>query len=1069
MKGNKLMIILIILSILTISCATVSAADVNDTIISDVESDSTNLGVGDSENVDDVSISNLGSDSTNLGAEDSENVDIVQAAETEVSSSRDTADGDSYVLGDSRPVSSNVSDISMYEADANYSENHYFTINLTDTERNFLSHFREVSSGYYFHHNQHPANIYWTAVEEDEMYMIFYMDEDDYKNMHAFLEFNGQRHYADLYIANMPGYNKIGVARFTGINGTTGDAYFETNRNHGPPVKIDGIQILNQTNTTLYVNDKFEDTIYVGEDATLKAIVNLLNYVDVPVTEGIVSYFLVSINGTPLINNISNLPNEEPIGFSVPGGTILIEQYPIGDYEFIAWYHDDTQTHNFESHSNRVILHVIGAPEVDLEVNKTVNVTAAVTQGDYVNFTIEVTNNGPKTATNIVVNDKLPNGLAFVSFDASVGTYDEDSGDWTIPELEKDAIATLNIIAHVTGVGTLTNTATVTSCRENDTNSSNNVSSVEVTSNPAVDKVSIGVIKDVMEDKDSIYYGQEITYIINVTNHGPNATDGVVINDKLPEGLEFVSYNASVGTYDKDSGNWTIGSLGVNQTVSLKIIVTINSLDPINNTAKLINHSGEDVSTVDDEDSVIVTAKPLVDLMIIKELIKVNGEELIPDVRSGVSIHYGDEVTFLITVINWGPCNATDVIVTDKLPEGLEFVSYNASVGEYYPNSGIWIIGNLNNGTDATLEIVANVTKFGETITNIANVTSNEKDNFTDNNNDTVEIDPYEITDLAITIEAPGSVLYGETFEFIINVTNNGPCNATEVIAILELPAEFEYISSRELLGNTSGFNQSTGDWAIGELNVGDTVQLAILVKANELGKFNITAYVEGAEDETTLDNNFDKAEVEVKPYADLSLEKSVDKTEITVGNTVTYTFKVTNNGPFNATGVKVTDSDITKHTFVSASSGDYDSSTGLWNVGELANGESKTLTVTVRISEVGEFANNAVVSSDQYDNNTSNNNASSNNVTVTAVPNEEVPDEDVPNEEVPDEEVPDEEGSGEEDSDGDIPDESDDLATEDSTTKEMETSVLPKTGNPLLVLLLALIVLTGAMFGRKE
>ena len=173
------------------------------------------------------------------------------------------------------------------------------------------------------------------------------------------------------------------------------------------------------------------------------------------------------------------------------------------------------------------------------------------------------------------------------------------------------------------------------------------------------------------------------------------------------------------------------------------------------------------------------------------------------------------------------------------------------------------------------------------------------------------------------------------------------------------------------------------------------------------------------------------------------------------------WSIKVTNNGPNDATGVEVNDSDITQHEFVSASSKDYNSSTGVWKVGDLANGESKELTVTVRINDAGEFSNAVTVSGDQHDNDTSNNNASSDNVTVSEPPVDPEESDDSDDSDGP------EESDDSEESDG--PEESDEGDEQNEPEKGISVAALPKAGNPLLVLLLSLMILTGAMFERKE
>ena len=53
---------------------------------------------------------------------------------------------------------------------------------------------------------------------------------------------------------------------------------------------------------------------------------------------------------------------------------------------------------------------VVAEPVVDLSIVKTVDIMTPY-YGDAVTYTITVTNNGPNTATNVVVTDTVPSGM----------------------------------------------------------------------------------------------------------------------------------------------------------------------------------------------------------------------------------------------------------------------------------------------------------------------------------------------------------------------------------------------------------------------------------------------------------------------------------------------------------------------------------------------------------------------------------------------------------------------------------------------------------------------------------
>jgi uncharacterized repeat protein (TIGR01451 family) len=116
-----------------------------------------------------------------------------------------------------------------------------------------------------------------------------------------------------------------------------------------------------------------------------------------------------------------------------------------------------------------------------------------------------------------------------------------------------------------------------------------------------------------------------------------------------------------------------------------------------------------------------------------------------------------------------------------------------------------------------------------------------------------------------------------------------------------------------------------------------------------------------------------------------LMVTKSVNNPTPSIGQIVTFTVTLTNNGPNTATTVRVTDVLPAGLTFVSAmpSQGTYDSATGNWEVGTVSVGAAQTLQIRATVMSAGAFTNTATVShSDQFDPDTGNNSRSA---TVTA------------------------------------------------------------------------------------
>jgi uncharacterized repeat protein (TIGR01451 family) len=99
------------------------------------------------------------------------------------------------------------------------------------------------------------------------------------------------------------------------------------------------------------------------------------------------------------------------------------------------------------------------------------------------------------------------------------------------------------------------------------------------------------------------------------------------------------------------------------------------------------------------------------------------------------------------------------------------------------------------------------------------------------------------------------------------------------------------------------------------------------------------------------LGNNTASA-TETPQRADLALTKTVTDATPNVGDTISFSVTLSNNGPDAATNVQVTDLLPAGLTFVSAtpSQGAYNSASGVWTVGTVTAGTPQTLLVQATV-----------------------------------------------------------------------------------------------------------------------
>ncbi|MBC7117634.1 MAG: DUF11 domain-containing protein [Methanobacteriaceae archaeon] len=239
-----------------------------------------------------------------------------------------------------------------------------------------------------------------------------------------------------------------------------------------------------------------------------------------------------------------------------------------------------------------------------------------------------------------------------------------------------------------------------------------------------VPSADLGITKTV--NSTAPRYGDTIKFTLNATNIGPNTAESVVVVDVLPTGLTYLS-STPTGVWDATARTvtWNLGTMAAGSSQTLEIIAQVATTNAILINTATITGTVYDPYTANNTANATVTVAPEADLRIIK-------------VVNQTVVNYLDTVKFTLTVANLGPDTATNVVVTDVLPAGLEFVSSTASQGTY--TNGVWTIGNLANGATATLDIIARVMISDGSITNVATVTSDIYDPNPSNNRDSVTI-----------------------------------------------------------------------------------------------------------------------------------------------------------------------------------------------------------------------------------------------------------------------------------------------------------------------------------------
>lgn len=534
-----------------------------------------------------------------------------------------------------------------------------------------------------------------------------------------------------------------------------------------------------------------------------------------------------------------------------------------------------------------------------LEVTKTPD-GGAVTAGTTGTYTVRVRNTSTDApAREVVVTDTLGKDQTYTAgaatatpptgFTEASSSRDATSGvtttEWRIASIPAggsvDVTVPVAVAASAPAGTALTNGASVVS-REVTTPVTDDGSLT-----PDV-RADVGIAKTASSPRATA--GGEVTYTLKVTNHGPSDGAGVAVADDLPAELTAVSATGCTVTDGKQI-RCAVGVLaaGASKEITVTAKVATGATGTIRNVAT-VSQTTPGNDPANDEASADVALDADADVAVTKTVDR-------------AQVPQGQDVRYTITVENKGVSDATDVVLEDPVPAGLQVVGTPAGC-DVTGNAVRCELGTMVPGAKRTIEVVARAVDVGVT-TNVATATTPTAQTDTTNDRDDAEVTVLPVADLSVEKTAPAEVAADGTLDYRLTVRNAGPSDATGVTVTDTLPAGLDVVALPA--GCTAA--GTTVSCAIGDLATGDERVLELRTHVPyALAGTTITnvASVRGDQLDTTPGNDGDDATTTVGPAADLSIQKAAGGA--VAGGDATWTITVRNAGPTTATGVTVRD-----------------------------------------------------------------------------------------------------------------------------------------------------------------
>lgn len=527
----------------------------------------------------------------------------------------------------------------------------------------------------------------------------------------------------------------------------------------------------------------------------------------------------------------------------------------------------------------------------DISVVKTADATAV--PGGAFGYTLTVANGGPSVARGVTAADTLPAGFTLGATPAGC-TLAGSTLSCAVGDLAVGQSVQIRIEGALaaTATGTLTNTATVTSPTP-DPDPSDNTSTVDKPLTPSAD-----IVVTKTTSTPSVPLEGEASFVVTVRNDGPSAAAGVVVEDAAGPGLILTGAMPSVGTWSAADARWTVGTLLPGESATLTVTARVVATGTVANTATGTSQT-PDPDPSDNTSTSTVEGTPSADLSIVKT-------------ASANPAQLNAPITYTIVVTNNGPSPASAVTVSDPLPAAL--------LNPTTPTAGCTIaagqfgctVGALAVGATFTATVTGTVdpATADTQLSNTATVTSTTPDPDPSDNTSTsvVPVAGTPRIELVKSAAAPvdangsGRIDAGDTVAYTFTVRNTGDVTFTS--AQITDP----------LLGGAVTCAALAAPLAPGAEVTCAPVTYTLTQQDIDNGTVHNEASVTGQSPQGTATDGAE-ANVTVPAVSSVVLTKSPSPvidvngdSQVNAGDTIAYTFTVTNTGTTSLSGAEITD-----------------------------------------------------------------------------------------------------------------------------------------------------------------